>query len=210
MEEKLNAITHGVGASLALVGLIVLIISSCLYGDLWHIISFSIYGASLVILYLASTLYHSFTDEKLKYIFKIIDHAAIYVLIAGTYTPFTMVLFHGFLGWTIFGVIWGIALIGIIFQILFVKRFKIFSTLCYIIMGWFIIFFLKPLVAALPLAGLYWLIAGGLAYTVGVVFYLQPRIPYNHAIWHLFVLAGSVLHFITVFCFVLHIPVIAS
>lgn len=210
MEEKLNAITHGVGASLALAGLIVLIFASYWYGDIWHIISFSIYGASLVMLYLASTLYHSFTNQKLKYVFKIIDHAAIYVLIAGTYTPFTMVLFHGFLGWTLFGVIWSIALVGIVFQVFFVKRFKIFSTLCYIIMGWFILFFLKPLIAALPLEGLCWLVAGGLAYTVGAVFYLQPRIPYNHAIWHLFVLAGSAFHYITVFRFILPIPVIPS
>lgn len=210
MQEKWNAITHGIGASLALAGLIVLIISSCLHGGLWHIVSSSVYGASLFLLFLASTLYHSFRDAKLKYIFKIVDHSAIYVLIAGTYTPFAMLLFQGTLGWAIFGAVWSIAIIGIVFQILFVKRFKIFSTLCYLVMGWLIVLFIKPLAAALSVAGISWLIAGGLAYTVGAVFYLQPKVPYNHTIWHLFVLAGSAFHFITIFYFVLPMPVIPA
>lgn len=207
MEERLNAVTHGVGASLALVGLSALIVSAYLYGSVWHLVSFSIYGVSLVLLYLASTLYHSFTDQKLKYIFKIIDHAAIYLLIAGTYTPFTLVLLHGMLGWTVFGVIWGLALVGVVFQIFFVKRFKILSTLCYIFMGWLMVVFIKPLIAALPLNGLCWLIAGGLFYTVGAFFYLY-RFPYNHTIWHLFVLAGSAAHFVTIICYVLPVQVV--
>jgi hemolysin III len=208
MEERLNALTHGVGASLALIGLSVLVVSAYLYGGIWHIVSFSIYGTSLFLLYLASTLYHSFTNEKLKYLFKIFDHAAIYLLIAGTYTPFTLVLLHGTLGWSVFGVVWGLALIGIIFQVFFVKRFKILSTLCYLFMGWFIVICIKPLAATLPTMGLWWLIAGGLFYTVGAVFYLWKRLPYNHAIWHLFVIAGSACHFITVAYYILPFKVV--
>jgi hemolysin III len=208
MEERLNAVTHGIGASLALAGLSALVVSAYLYGSVWHLVSFSIYGVSLVLLYLASTLYHSFTDKKLKYIFKIIDHSAIYLLIAGTYTPFTLVLLHGILGWTIFGVVWGLAVVGVVFKIFFVKRFKVLSTICYLIMGWLMIVCIKPLVAALPTFGLYWLIAGGLFYTVGAFFYLY-RFPYNHAVWHLFVIAGSFSHFITVLYYVLPVQVTA-
>lgn len=203
MEEKLNAATHGVGTVLALIGLVTLLMSSKLHGDIWHLVSASIYGISLVLLYLASTLYHSFSNERLKYIFKIVDHAAIYLLIAGTYTPFALVLFHGVLGWTIFGVVWVMALIGVIFQVFFVKRFKILSTICYIIMGWLMLILIKPLVAALPTVGLCWLIGGGLFYTVGALFYLYRWFPYNHTVWHLFVIAGSVAHFITVYCYIM-------
>jgi hemolysin III len=203
MEERLNALTHGVGALLALVGLIILIAASRLHGDIWRLVSSCIYGASLVLLYLASTLYHSFTDEKLKYIFKIFDHAAIYVLIAGTYTPFLLVLFRGAAGWTFLGVVWGLALIGVVFQVFYVNRFKLLSTICYMGMGWLMILLLKPLVAALPTSGLYWLIGGGLLYTVGALFYLFRWFPYNHMVWHLFVLAGSAAHFITVYYYVL-------
>lgn len=209
MEEKLNAVTHGIGTLLALVGLLALISVAYLYGGVWHLVSFSIYGVSLVMLYLASTLYHSFTNEKLKYLFKIFDHAAIYLLIAGTYTPFTLVPLHGTLGWIIFGVIWGLACVGIGFKVFFVKRFKLLSTICYIVMGWFMFVAIKPLIAALPMNGFYWLLAGGLFYTVGSVFYLARRLPYNHMIWHLFVLAGSACHFITIFYYVLPIPVSA-
>lgn len=203
MEERLNAVTHGIGALLSLAGLVVLIAASRLHGDIWHLVSSSIYGTSLVLLYLASTLYHSFSNEKLKYIFKIFDHAAIYLLIAGTYTPFLLVLFRGVLGWTFFGVIWGLALIGVVFQIFFVKRFKILSTVCYILMGWLMLILIKPLVAALPASGLFWLIGGGLLYSVGSLFYLYRWFPYNHMVWHLFVLAGSAAHFITIYRYIL-------
>lgn len=208
MEEKLNAITHGAGAVLALAGLVVLTVASSLYGSVWHIVSFSVYGGSLFLLYLASTLYHSFSNERLKYIFKIIDHSAIYVLIAGTYTPFTLVLLHGTLGWIIFSTIWGLACLGIVLKIFFVKRFKVASTLCYILMGWLMLLAVKPITAILPAAGFIWLIAGGICYTGGSVFYLWRRLPYNHAIWHLFVLAGSIAHFVTVFYYILpiHVP----
>lgn len=207
MEEKMNAITHGAGAILAVAGLISLILAACKHGGIWHIISFSVYGTSLVLLYLASTLYHSFTNNRTKHIFKIADHAAIYLLIAGTYTPFTLVSLHGSLGWTIFGVIWGLAAVGIVFQLFFVKRFKFFATLCYAFMGWAILFAIKPLLAALPVAAIYWLLAGGILYTVGALFYLARRIPYNHAVWHLFVLGGSLTHFVAIIKYVRTIPV---
>lgn len=207
MEERLNAVTHGAGAVLALAGLVVLTVAATLHGSVWHIVSFVVYGISLFLLYLASTLYHSFSNLKLKHIFKVIDHSAIYLLIAGTYTPFALVLLHGKLGWTIFGVIWGLACLGILFKIFFVKRFKVFSTICYLIMGWLMIVFIKPITASLPIAGYSWLIAGGIFYTSGSVFYLWRRLPYNHAIWHLFVLAGSFSHFMTVFYYILPIQI---
>ena len=205
MEEVMNAVTHGIGTLLAVAGLVLLVVFAHLYGDVWHMVSFAIYGTTLVLLYLASTLYHSFTNERLKYIFKILDHSAIYLLIAGTYTPFTLVPLHGVLGWTVFGMVWGLAILGIVLKVFFVGRFKFISTLCYILMGWFIVFAIKPLIAAVPETGIIWLFAGGLFYTLGSIFYLWHKLPYNHAIWHLFVLAGSISHFIAVFFYVLPI-----
>lgn len=207
MEEKLNALTHGFGALLALAGLVILMVASHLHGSIWHLISFGIYGVSLVLLYLASTLYHSFTDRKLKYIFKIVDHSAIYLLIAGTYTPFALVILHGIWGWTVFGVIWSLAIIGIVLQVFFVNRFKILSTIAYITMGWLMLICLKQLIAVLSPAGLWWLIIGGLFYTIGALFYLFRWFPYNHTVWHLFVLAGSASHFITILYYVLPVTV---
>jgi len=205
MEEVMNAVTHGIGTLLAVAGLVLLTVFAYLYGTIWHIISFSIYGTTLVLLYLASTLYHSFTNERLKYIFKILDHSAIYLLIAGTYTPFTLVPLHGVLGWTVFGLVWGLATLGIAMKVFFVGRFKVISTLCYILMGWFIIIAIEPLITTVATLGIMWLIIGGLFYTLGSVFYLWNKLPYNHAIWHLFVLAGSISHFIAVFFYVLPI-----
>lgn len=205
MEEVMNAVTHGIGTLLAIVGLVMLTVFAYLYGEIWHIVSFSIYGISLVLLYLASTLYHSFTNERLKYRFKILDHSAIYLLIAGTYTPFTLVPLHGELGWTVFSIVWGLAIVGIILKVFFVGRFKVISTMCYILMGWLILLAIKPLIATVETSGVMWLIIGGLFYTFGTVFYLWNRLPYNHAIWHLFVLAGSISHFIAVFFYVLPI-----
>jgi len=205
MEEMMNAITHGIGTVLAVAGLILLTVFAYLYGDIWHIVSFSIYGTTLVLLYLASTLYHSFTDERRKHVFKILDHSAIYLLIAGTYTPFTLVPLHGVLGWSVFGLVWGLAVLGIVLKVFFVGRFKVISTLCYILMGWFIVIAIKPLIATVAPPGIMWLIIGGLFYTLGSIFYLWKKIPYNHAIWHLFVLAGSISHFVAVFFYVLPI-----
>jgi hemolysin III len=205
LEEILNAVTHGVGTAMAVVALVGMLV---LYYDegTWHVTSCIIYGISLILLYLASTLYHSFTNEKLKSIFKFIDHAAIYVLIAGNYTPFTLIPLHGEVGWTIFGIVWSLAAAGIVFQIFCVKKFKVLGTLCYLAMGWFAVVMIRPLLGLLPIEAIYWMIAGGIFYTVGAVFYLVKKIPYNHAIWHLFVLAGSIAHFVAIFKFVLPLP----
>lgn len=206
LEEILNAVTHGIGTVLSVIALTVMLI---VYNDsgTWHLMSCIIYGISLILLYLASTLYHSFTNEKLKTAFKFIDHAAIYVLIAGNYTPFALIPLHGNLGWTIFGVIWALAALGVIYQIFYVHRFRVFGTICYLLMGWFAVFIIKPLLAALPVEAIYWMIAGGLFYTVGAVFYLVKKIPYNHAIWHLFVIAGSAAHFVAIVNYVLPMQV---
>ncbi|WP_025026714.1 PAQR family membrane homeostasis protein TrhA [Caldalkalibacillus mannanilyticus] len=202
-EEIANAITHGIGALLSIAALVVLIVFAAKYGDAWHIVSFSIYGASLVILYFSSTLMHAIQNIKIKNAFEVMDHAAIYLLIAGTYTPFLLVTLRGTLGWTIFGIVWGFALIGIILKFFFVKRFIVLSTICYIIMGWIIVFAIKPLYESLAFAGMMWLVIGGLLYTFGTIFFLWKKIPYHHAIWHIFVLAGSAAHFITVLFYVL-------
>ncbi len=208
LEEKINAITHGIGTFFAVIALVVLIIRAYIDGGTWQMVAAVVYGISLVLLYLASTLYHSFTRKRVKDILKFFDHAAIYILIAGNYTPFTLIPLHGTLGWSIFGIVWGLALVGIIFQVFFVKRFRFLSTLCYLLMGWMAVLMVKPLLAVLPVAAIYWLVAGGILYTIGTVFYLDRKIPYNHAVWHLFVIGGSVTHFITVFKYVMPMPVI--
>jgi len=207
MEEMMNAVTHGVGALFSLAGFIVLTASAYMYGTVWHLISFAVYGFSLFLLYLASTLYHSFRNEKLKCIFRICDHSAIYLLIAGTYTPFSLVLLHGLVGWIIFGVVWALAVLGVMLKIFFGARLKVMSTICYLLMGWLIVVVIKPLAAALPAEGLFWLVGGGVLYTIGSFFYLNRRIPYHHAVWHLFVMAGSIAHFVVVFYYVLPVSV---
>ena len=207
MDEIVNAITHGIGTLLAVAGLVLLILFADWYGGVWHVVSFSIYGTTLVLLYLASTLYHSFTHPKTKRVFKILDHSAIYLLIAGTYTPFMLVPLHGTFGWSILGLIWTLAVIGIVFKAVFMKRFSYVSTICYLAMGWLIVIAIKPLLAVLPAPGLIWLVVGGLFYTLGTIFYVWHKLPYNHGIWHLFVLAGSISHFIAVFFYVLPIHI---
>ena len=207
LEEFLNAITHGIGAVLAIVGLIVLVLQAYFNGGKWHFVSFLIYGVSLVLLYLASTLYHSFKNEKIKGYLKIFDHSAIYLLIAGNYTPFVLVPLHGTLGWSIFATVWTMAIVGIVFKLFFAKRFKLVSTICYLVMGWFAVVMIKPLLSSLPIGAIYWLLLGGVFYTIGSIFYLIKKIPYNHVIWHLFVLAGSSAHFVAVLIYVLPISV---
>lgn len=202
-EELANSITHAVGMALSLAGLIILVVYASIQGDVWKIVSFSIYGASLLVLYTASTLYHSFTSEHAKHYLKIFDHAAIYFLIAGTYTPFLLVMLREDWGWTIFVIIWVLAIAGIIFKLFFVHRFQIISTVIYLLMGWLIIFAFRPLIAHVPEKGLYWMLAGGLSYSFGVIFYLWKKVPYHHAIWHLFVLGGSIFHFFAVLFYVL-------
>ncbi|MBP2639487.1 MAG: hypothetical protein H6Q66_438 [Firmicutes bacterium] len=207
MEEMMNAVTHGIGALFSFAGFVVLTASAYMYGTVWHLISFAVYGFSLFLLYLASALYHSFRNEKLKYIFRICDHSAIYLLIAGTYTPFSLVLLHGFVGWIILGVVWALAALGVMLKIFFGARLKVMSTICYLIMGWLIVVVIKPIAAVLPAEGLFWLVGGGVLYTIGSFFYLNRRIPYHHAVWHLFVLAGSIAHFVVVFYYVLPVSI---
>jgi hemolysin III len=202
-EELFNSITHGIGALVSIAGLILLVVYSSIYGNLSHIISCTIFGLTLVLLYTASTLYHSFQKPNLKHVFKILDHSCIYILIAGTYTPFMLITIRGALGWVIFALVWSFTVIGILFKVFFVHRFKIISTIAYILMGWIIIFAIKPLFDALPGGGLVLLISGGLAYTLGTIFYAWKRLPFNHAIWHLFVLTGSVCHFLAVMFYVI-------
>ena len=202
-EEIANSITHGVGFMMAVAMLSVLVVFSALRGTVWHVVSCSVYGATLVLLYAASTLYHSLPWPRVKAVLKVIDHAAIYLLIAGTYTPFLLGPMRGRWGWSLFGVIWGLALAGIAFKILFTGRFKLVSTLIYVGMGWIAVIAIQPLWRTVSAGGLAWLLAGGVLYTGGTVFYLQRRIPFNHAIWHAFVLAGSLCHFVSVMFFVI-------
>ena len=202
-EELINVISHGVGFLLSIAALVLLIVFASLDGDVWHIVSFSIYGTSLVLLYLASTLFHWSRKPKLRSRLNVFDHASIFLLIAGTYTPFLLVSIRGPWGWSLFGVVWGFAIIGIVLKLFFTGRYNLISSIAYVILGWIIVIALKPLLQSLDGNGMLWLLAGGIAYTVGAVFYLLNRIPYNHAIFHFFVLIGSMCHFVSVFWFVL-------
>jgi hemolysin III len=198
LEEIANAITHGIGLLLSIAGFVVLLVLAALRGTAWHIVACSIYGATLICLYAASTLYHAVISRRVKRALRIFDHSAIYLLIAGTYTPFLLVSLRGPWGWSLFGVIWGLALAGVLFKFWFVERFAILSTAVYIAMGWLVVIAAKPVITHLPLTAIIWLLAGGLAYTGGVIFFAAKRIPYSHAIWHLFVLAGSICHYFAV------------
>ncbi|MCK4562045.1 MAG: hemolysin III family protein [Flavobacteriaceae bacterium] len=202
-EEKLNVITHFIGLILSVVALVLLVVYASLYGTAKHIVSFSIFGASLIVLYAASTAYHYSQSPKLRNRLNIFDHAAIYVLIAGTYTPFALIILKGWIGWTIFGISWGLAFAGIIFKLFFIGKYDKISTVTYVLMGWVIIFAIKPLIENFSTNGLLWLLAGGLFYTLGAVLYSIKKINYNHAIFHVFVLLGSFSHFIAVFFYVL-------
>ncbi|AOS43180.1 hemolysin-III related [Lacunisphaera limnophila] len=201
-EELANRLTHGVGAALGVVGLVLMVVASSQQGTAWHVVSTAIFGATLVMLYTASTLYHSFADEKKQLLLRKFDHAAIFLLIAGTYTPFVLVTLRGPWGWSLFGVVWGLAVVGVTLKFWFAGRFRVASTLIYIAMGWLVMIAIKPLMAALPAGGLQLLVAGGLCYTGGAVFYLWRSLPYHHAIWHLFVLGGSVCHWAAVYFYV--------
>lgn len=201
-EEIAHSITHGIGLLLSVSGLTLLVVFAALKGNVWHIVSSIVFGTTLVLLYTSSTLYHSIPSPRAKQITKIIDHSAIYLLIAGTYTPFTLVTLRGRWGWTLFSIVWGLALAGIIVEAFWVHRPKIVSALVYLGMGWLVVVAVKPLLANLPAGGLWLLVAGGLSYTAGVAFYVLKKIPYMHAIWHIFVLAGSILHFFSVMFYV--------
>lgn len=203
IEEKINIITHATGFILSIIALVLLVRQANLYGTIWDIVIFSIFGASLVILYAASTFYHSAKKAELRGRLKIIDHASIYVLIAGTYTPFTLITLNGITGWVIFSISWGLALTGIILKFFFTGKYTLISTIMYVLMGWVIIFAIKPLINNLSFEGLLWLFAGGVFYTIGAILYSIKKIKFNHAIFHLFVLIGSFCHFMSVFFYVL-------
>lgn len=204
-EEKLNVISHFIGFVLSVIALFLLVYYANIEGSTWHVVSFSIYGASLIVLYSASTLYHFNQQPELRQKLNIFDHAAIYILIAGTYTPFTLVVLKGWVGWTIFGVSWGLAIFGVIFKFFYTGKYDKISTIAYVLMGWIVIFAIKPLVNNLPTEGLVWLLAGGIFYTVGAILYSIKSLKYNHAIFHIFVLLGSFSHFMAVFFYVLPI-----
>ncbi len=204
-DEIANSITHGIGVGLSIAALSILVTFAGLLGDPWRVVSFSIYGTTLILLYLASTFYHSFQYPPVKKFFRVFDHSAIFLLIAGTYTPFTLVNMRGVWGWTLFGLIWGFAIFGVMLTVFFMNRFKFLFLIVYVGMGWLVIIAIKPLFAAVPFGGLVLLGAGGLAYTTGVAFYVWDRLPFNHAIWHLFVLGGSICHFFSILFYVLPI-----
>lgn len=197
-EELASALTHGLGAAAALAGGAVLVTLAAIFGNGWQLGAAIVFGVTLLLLYLASTLYHSFQHPVLKGRLKVFDHCAIYLLIAGTYTPFTLIGLRGPWGWSLFAAIWTLALAGVVFKLFYTGRFKRASTLIYVAMGWLVLVAIKPVLAALDAWTFGWLIAGGVFYTLGTVFYHRESIPYSHAIWHLFCIAGSVCHYISV------------
>ena len=205
-EEKINVITHAIGLVLSIFALVLLVIRSANYGTATHITGFAIFGASLIVLYSASTAYHYSKSPKLRSRLNIFDHAAIYVLIAGTYTPFTLVVLKGWIGWTLFGISWGLALAGVILKLFYTGKYDKISTIAYVLMGWLIVFAIKPLIDVFPYEGLLWLFAGGIFYTIGAILYSIKKIKYNHAIFHVFVLLGSFCHFMAIFLYILPYP----
>lgn len=195
-EEIANSISHGVGVALAIAGVVLLNVFGAIYGTAWHIVSFSVFGASMILLYLASTLYHGVKKPRLKEKLNKFDHSAIYILIAGSYTPITLISLRGWVGWTLFGLIWSLAIAGIVFKMWFYKpRWRNLSTLLYIIMGWLVLLAIVPIIKNVPNTSLWFLLAGGLSYTAGAIFYLFPRVPFFHLVFHFFILGGSVCHF---------------
>lgn len=204
-EEIANSITHGVGIIFSIAGLGVLTAFASMFGNVWHIVSCSVFGATLILMYTASTLYHSIQIPRAKTVLRILDHSTIFLLIAGTYTPFTLVSLRGTWGWSLFGVIWGLAVLGIIFQVTLLRRWVVASIVLYIAMGWAVVVAVNPLLTAVSPKGLALLLAGGLFYTLGIGFYVWRSLPYHHAVWHVFVLAGSVSHFFSILFYVIPI-----
>ena len=201
--ERFNSISHLVGAALALAGAAVLVVVASRDGGARRIVSFSIYGATLFLLYLISTLYHGLPPGRAKRVFRVLDHQAIYLLIAGSYTPFTLVVLNGTVGWWMFGAIWGLAVLGLVLDALPLRGARVVPMVIYLVMGWLIVLAIKPLLAVLPGAGFIWLLTGGLFYTSGVLFYaLDHRYPWMHGVWHVFVLAGSMSHYVAILVYV--------
>ena len=197
-EELANSLTHGLGVVLSIAGLVVLVVCAAVYGNAWHIVSFSIYGSSLIVLYASSTLYHSVKPYTVKKVFRILDHSAIFILIAGTYTPFMLVNIGGAWGWSIFGIIWACTISGIVLNVFFIGKFQKLSIAIYMGMGWLCVAASKEIVTYVPHLSIALLVLGGLFYTFGVIFYVWRKLPYGHAVWHLFVLAGSIFHYCSV------------
>lgn len=201
-EEIMNAVTHGIGAGLSIAGLVVLVVFASMQSDAWKIVASAIYGASMIVLYTASTLYHSFSKTKAASKLNMFDHISIYYLIAGSYTPFMLVNLRGGWGWSIFGVVWACAIAGTVLKIIYGNKLRKVSTIIYLAMGWMIIIAIYPFVKNVETGGIILVVLGGLSYTVGVIFYKWKSLPFNHAIWHLFVLAGTVLQFFAVLFYV--------
>lgn len=197
-EEIFNSVSHGTGGALAVAGTVVLIVCSAIYSDAWAVVSSCIYGASLIILYTMSTLYHAITNEKAKKFFRIMDHNTIFFLIAGTYTPITLAFMRGALGWVLFGVVWAAAIVGIVLNSIDLERFRKPSIVCYVAMGWVIIIAFKPFIESVPTISLVFLLIGGAFYTIGVIFYALKKVRYFHSVWHLFTVAGSVFHYFAI------------
>ena len=202
-EEIAHSVTHGIGALLSVIGLVTLVFYSSMYGDGWHIVSSSIYGLTLITLYTSSTLYHAITIPDIKKFLQKLDHAAIFLLIAGTYTPFTLVNLRGGWGWTLFGIVWSIAIAGMIMELIVKQRYKRLSLGLYLGLGWIVMIAIGPMIANVETGGLILLLVGGLFYSLGVIFYVWKTLVYHHAVWHLFVLAGSASHFFAVFYYVI-------
>ena len=207
-EEIASSVIHGIGILLSLAALIIMVIFASRYGTAWHLAGAVVFGCGLIIAYTSSTLYHSFQKVKVKAVFRILDHVSIFILIAATYTPLTLVNLRGTWGWSLFGVVWGLALFGIIVECSSLRRFRLASVILYLGMGWIMIVAIKPMLVMVQTGGLLLLLAGGLAYTIGCLFYAWRRLPYNHAIWHLFVLAGSACHFFAILFYVLPVEIV--
>ncbi|HOI49273.1 MAG TPA: hemolysin III family protein [Prolixibacteraceae bacterium] len=197
-EEIVNSITHGIGIPLSIAALVILVVTAVVHGNAWHVVSFSIFGASLILLYTSSTLYHSITRKRIKNLFARFDHAAIFVLIAGTYTPYLLTSLRGVWGWSLFGVIWGLALAGVVIRSIYLTKFRKLMVGIYLAMGWMFVIALHEIIKNLPPLSLLFLFLGGISYSAGVIFYAWRKLPYAHGIWHIFVLGGSILHFFSV------------
>lgn len=204
-EEIANAITHGIGILVSAAALVLLIVFSSINGTHLHLLTFIVYGMTMLMLYTASTLLHALPQGKAKNVFEILDHSSIYFFIAGSYTPITLIIMEGVLGWTLFGIVWSLALAGTVFKVFFVRRFLFASTVLYVLMGWLAIFGWSEITAKVGTTGIAFLVTGGVVYSVGAIFYMWRAFPYHHAVWHLFVLGGTVLHFFFVLLYVLPI-----
>jgi hemolysin III len=203
LEEIANSITHGIGFVLSLAGFAALLILALTRGSKWHIVGCGVYGATLVLVFAASTLYHSLQEPRLKDLFRTADQVAIFLLIAGTYTPFMLVTLRGFWGWLLLAIVWSLALAGIVLKIVFADRYKALTMALYLVIAWMAIIAVKPIIMTVPIGGLAWIGAGGVAYMTGLVFFAWDRVPFNHTIWHLFVMVGSLCHYFAVMFYVL-------